>query len=74
MHYPGSQVNSAPVSLVNGILGGWATVNGVDFATYQATSYGPGIQGVVALGGGNYQLTATTVNNSTIVYLNTTSG
>ncbi|MDB6120931.1 MAG: hypothetical protein JWO08_4712, partial [Verrucomicrobiaceae bacterium] len=53
-----TQINTgSPTALVttnNGIIGGWATVNGTDFATYQANGGTQG--GVGAMGSLNYPL------------------
>jgi autotransporter-associated beta strand protein len=55
-----NQLNGATPTLSNNLLGPWAIVNGVDFATWSAT------QGVVALGAGNFAAYDALVTNGSL--------
>ena len=46
-------VFTAAPTLINGIIGGWATVNGTDWATYLTPGANAGYGGVIALGSGS---------------------
>ncbi|MEI9897828.1 MAG: hypothetical protein WDN28_29220 [Chthoniobacter sp.] len=70
-------VTTAPTP-VNGILGGWAVVNGNDFATYlspaSALSINSGAAGIGALGVAIDQITAQETNGSNIIGVPSTAG
>ena len=51
-----TQINTAAPTLVQNMIGGWATVNGTDFASYIAPGANQGQGGVGALGSLNYAL------------------